>query len=566
LTWRLKGRKKVGSWRLIFNYMLTKKTIQEIFSLEDYFHLLPEEMAKEVSVTFYPYDSNNVGSELEEFNEKLRDSFKRLGVNIVPYEKAFQIVPVYKILRRIFRIFANNLLFICQSLFKKEPDLIWVNFGTFLNSLKRKRIAKGVSVITTGENETGNLPMEKISSFTKNSIITIVELPSYINENSSFHEHFEFAMNGFAYHLTNIILAVREDKFIIYNFNLSHPIFKIDEKFDNNILYSLIPKIASPIKPRKLSDFNIAKKGFDLHDQFHKECVEDLVESASVLENSGLYPPGMKVSEMPFRKEYHRWIGKIHLDNRSGMSYGFLARQLPTKIEPLISQEEVSNNYNKNVSEEFFYYDGRCYIKIRIDNKNHFFLKIPDIWVLTQRSGCNKTNMDPIQDILKLGIINNQLQIQRPTGASAELVFKPSFDTDVILAHALGNIIIASILKHFYPDNFFSEHLETHGMAIAHWHGYINKKFIPKGFLLHGTKNPHVSCSSPQSTVYALEGKLKSFIEFFINNEEVKHYKGDIHIEPHHGTNLIFPSLAEFGEFIKSNPGAFSLGNKFMDY
>ena len=72
-------------------------------------------------------------------------------------------------------------------------------------------------------------------------------------------------------------------------------------------------------------------------------------------------------------------------------------------------------------------------------------------------------------------------------------------------------------------------------MALAHWHSYPHHGATPDGFALHGEANPPVSCSSPQSAAYALVGKLEALGR---RVAEGAPYLGDIHVEPHHGTNL----------------------------
>jgi hypothetical protein len=110
-------------------------------------------------------------------------------------------------------------------------------------------------------------------------------------------------------------------------------------------------------------------------------------------------------------------------------------------------------------------------------------------------------------------------------------------------------------------ENEFTSNLEKTGLAIAHWHGYINPKNIPDGFNVHGIENPHVACSSPQSAIYALRGKL----HLLETTQNLKTYRGDIHIEPHHGTNIIFPSIKSLAEYFLSRDDISILGNKYLE-
>ena len=69
-----------------------------------------------------------------------------------------------------------------------------------------------------------------------------------------------------------------------------------------------------------------------------------------------MYPKKRLVAELNFRNKFYKLIGKKYLDNRNGMSYGFVARQLPTDLSK----------------------------------------EIPDVWVLTSKSGSDKSKLDRI--------------------------------------------------------------------------------------------------------------------------------------------------------------------------
>ena len=115
---------------------------------------------------------------------------------------------------------------------------------------------------------------------------------------------------------------------------------------------------------------------------------------------------------------------------------------------------------------------------------------------------------------------------------------------------------------YFRPDWAFPKILHESGFAIAHWHGYVNPEFILEGWIVYGAGNPSVSCSSPQSAIYAFEGKQTGIINSILNDAE---YKGDIHIEPHHGTNIAFPSLKEISEFLLSDKNISKLGSAYLN-
>jgi hypothetical protein len=543
--------------------MLSQEALEKILGIEEKVSITAEEMADKMNVTFFPHIGKNVDNEVFLFVEDLKKAFNELKVNVVPYDKALEKVSYLRIFKRLVRIFLNNLFYFSNLIFKLENSRHYVPLSAVKNLFKRYKVKKGISIIAIGENETWNLPMDNTISFSGSFVITIVNWPKEIKEDSKFVEHFDVSMKLFAHHMTNIVIAVKKDKWILYNFNASHPIYGRSEDFRKSVLHALIPKVVAPIRPYKFSEFIFQSNSFDSFDEFHKKSTEDLINGSKAFENTNLYPPGKKISDLPFRNKFYEWIGRIHLDERSGMSFGFFARQLPTKLESLIDYKNFIKNHpgSFDKANDFCVIDENIYILIDLKD-GKFVMKVPDIWVLSLRSGCNKTNFDPKKDIIKIGLKNGRMYLCSPNGLILKKDYKPSFDTKVILAHAVGNAIIASILNKISPKDRFVRLIKKEGLAMAHWHGYFHPDFVPKGWVSHGILNPHVSCSSPQSAIYAIDGKLRSFLDVLDSNQK---FFGDIHIEPHHGTNIMYPSLLELANFLSENKEASILGNKYLD-
>jgi hypothetical protein len=317
----------------------------------------------------------------------------------------------------------------------------------------------------------------------------------------------------------------------------------------------------APIRPHTFSDFIISPDHFDTNSGQYKKLIDDIVIGAKTFGATGLYPKGKKINDLPFRNNFYRWIGKIHLDHRSGMSYGFLAKQMPAQLSSLIPLETAKKKFPEITdSKDYFFSGDKLFIIIKISGSK-FCMQVPPVWVLSQKSGADKTNVTPQSDILKLGLINGKMYMETPREMKLTKDYRPSFDTKVILAHAVGNAIVASILMHFDKQADFVKRATQDGIALAHWHGYFQPENIPKGWYYYGQRNPHVACSTAQSAIFALDGKLRMFEQVSNDHQE---YKGDIHIEPHHGTNISFTSITELAELLKNNPSLSVLGNKYL--
>ncbi len=557
--------------------MLSQEALQKILGMEEEVHTDPKQMALHMNVTVVPFDRTTISDDVFSAYELLTRKLKENGVKFTPYEEAFRKVPLRRRARRFFKFFLNDLIWLFKGLLRLPQTNFLIDWRTISSLTASKRFKKGLCILVLGELPADNLPMQKITNFKDNSIISILDFPKHINENSDFNAHFDTAMGFFAYHMTNIVIAVDNEKWMIYNYNASHPIFRIDSPdFDSHITKGLIPKVVAPISPHKLSEFAISSRQFDPNDNVHAPIISDLLDGSRLFDETRLFPKGKKIDDLPFRKNFHKLIGKMHLDNRSGMSFGFFAKQMPTQLESLIDIESedirhlgLAVNASKNPDNDFFYdknNDLWTLLEIGIGNENiqkkRLIIKIPEIWVMTIRSGADKTNINPSRDLLKLGLKNGKMLIEVPRGLRMDSTYKPSFDTKVILAHAVGNAINASIAKHLGQNQSFVETIEKKGMAMSHWHGYFNHSHIPAGIFEYGRENPHVACSSPQSAIYALEGKLVNFEVHALQNKE--EYLGDIHVEPHHGSNINYPNLVALAQYINSDKESTSLGNRYL--
>ncbi|MEN9614450.1 MAG: hypothetical protein RLZZ347_757 [Candidatus Parcubacteria bacterium] len=535
--------------------MISQEAIQKILGIDEMVYLTPEEMADKLNITFFPRIGKNISKDAIDFSERLKKVFGELKVNIVPYEDSLEKVSWLNSLKRTVFLIQNNWNYVINKVSGRPSEIPRISVRTLPSLIRRKRLKRGISIVVLGDQPTGNLPMEYIYSFKDNSVINIVDFPKHINSTSDFESHFDTAMGMFSYHMANIILAVDDTKWMLYNFNASHPIYPIDNTIKEHVLKALIPKIVAPIRPHKFSEFIIKKEHFSLADLEHKETAEDLILGAKLFGQTKLYPTGKKIDLLPFRNNYYRWIGKMHLDNRNGMSFGFLARQMAVQIPKMTIIQGAQKE-----SKDYFIKNGRIHLTIEIANQSMSF-ELPDVWVLSQRSGSDKVNINPEKDLLKIGLSHGKMMIQTPEGLELHEDYKPSFDTKVILAHAIGNVIVATISKYLNINKDFVNRLETVGLSLSHWHGYVNEKYIPEGWVAYGSNNPHVACSSPQSAIYALAGKLDSFKQT-VTKEMV--YNGDIHIEPHHGTNITFTSIHDLATLFLKNPDMTSLGNKYL--
>lgn len=445
-------------------------------------------MAEALTVTFYPPHKSN--KRLDQFVSNLKKSLNNIGVHLIPFEEALN---------------------------------------------KDRKVKPGIVVFEQGEGEDANLAIRNVSTLYNNPIAGIFDKNLEIPDNPTLQETLDSIVSVLAWNLIHIPIFIGDKSWSMCTMNGSVIECNNPKNPENDILHSLIPKLAAQVVPPNREMITFREGKLDAEKEGYTTFIDDFVNAAIIWRKNGLMLAHTSIEDLQYRNRFYKKIVSRFLDHRTGMSYGFLVKQLPTNVHSAIRLAEASDTF-KNANwngRNFTEIEGDRYVKV-IHSGNEWIVKIPDIWLLSTRSGCNKTNLNPKQDILRLGLYNGEITIDTPVQVSAREC-RPSYDTYVILAHAIGNVISASIIQSEHKNAAFPVALQENGLSISHWHGYPDKEFPLAGYVTHGDDNPPVSCSTPQSAAYAFTGKFKALERL---PGSINMYRGDIHIEPHHGTNI----------------------------
>ncbi len=546
--------------------MLEKRALEDVLDLDGPVATEPDDLAEELRITRFPHSKDATERE-EAFAQELLEAFGETGADVVEYEDTLTTLSFDVAFKWLKRALVRTVKSPIESLTgdgdasyeqAKRPTL-----RALLDVRLGDLIKPGHTVVSVGQGEPGNLAVDYMADFQDITVLTVIDKPEHVREEMPFTDHYETALDLFAQHMTHIVVGVGEDDWFLYNFNGSHPFYGKDGDRTEQVLASLVPKLAAPIRPPRLSNFEVREEAFDPTDDLHAPIVDEIVQSANMLDESGLYPPGKDLDELDWHNEFYRWAGKIHLDDRAGMSYGFLARQLRTELPPVWTPDEAGKLLGASPPEpgRTKRYEDRLVATLDTPDGPRV-ARVPPVSVMTLRSGCDKTNPDPETDLVKLGLEDGQMVMETPEGTLVEDGYRPSFDTKVILAHAVGNALVATLQQDLDPSARFADHLQEEGMALAHWHGYPNPEHVPDGWHVHGADKPPISCGTPHAALFALEGKLSTFQRALQHDQP---FDGDVHIEPQHGTNLTHRTLEEIGRYLTKSDEVAGLGNEHLD-
>ncbi len=494
----------------------------------------PKVMAKTLKVTFRPLPNKYNEETIRKFREQLELKLREHGVQIEPWEQAtkefrYEInIPFTKwkksINTRVVKAsisavvdverhpkFINKLkIGIIERLYQFYSRFVWKN--------QKLSVAKIAQFISWAEEN-----IQPLEDPTNTQVIVMTEInEEFINPELPYQQKIPIGVNTLVRTFSEIVIGVSSTRISILNMNLSDSVFPA-EAMDDFVFKSLIPKIYVPILPLPLSRFGISQ-----YDPSKSIYAANLVRLGKELASTGLLPSGFKIDDVIKRKS-HRDIVDWMANGRTGVSYGFVAYAEPPEY---VGSPEISENEWEILSSvEGFSNDelrqneiGRKYVKTNIREK-YVFKQLPDIWLVSSRSGSNKTDLNLETDILRIGL-KDKLLLQLPQAINPAVGdIKPSYDLYVMIAIALAAALYA-------PE------LIKNGAPIVHFHGYPSIKwFEASNEYYTGFHNPSVPCGTHESGVF----------NFNSIHNLVNQYGSDIALatllEPDHGTNIIAKDL-----------------------
>ena len=406
------------------------------------------------------------------------------------------------------------------------------------------RFTQGTVIFAPGYFPDNLLAINRVATLYNNIIVGIYDEPAPITTNALPQQRLDAIVGRLARDMVHILIFVTDHSWTICTMNGGVVTFNTPYPSREQVFSTLVPKLTAQVVPPRAEDLDIEHGKLQTGTPEFEAVANDFLRCSALWSNNSSLLTHTSTAGLHYRSDFYKRIVARYLDQRSGMSYGFFARQLPVSVEPALCSG--SNNPITDDHKQI-----QRVVEVRVQEKT-FLVHVPDISVITTRSGCKKNSLDPKKDLVEIGLIQGKnrgrIYLKTPEGCLSDNSAKPSFDTLTILAHALGNALTASILMRIRPEAGFPLHLSRYGASITHWHDYPQSEQLPEGYFLHGQENPPVSCSTPQSAAYSLRGKIEALEQALENDTE---YRGDVHVEPNHGTNIVgMLSLAETAELL----------------
>ena len=514
-----------------------------------------QQMAKRLTVTFRPLPVEAPSKVVLDFRAALQRQLECAGVTIQPWQEATRefycriklpgIGHKIKIKTRLVKVGVNAVIDVerpttrVQFIKQLVAEIIYRIYCRFFLKGQKLSVLRIAQMVGWAE----DCAAKFVEDPTNTQVIVLTDLNrEFTNPNLPYPRKINIGLQTLIRTFSELVIGVSESQLSILNMNLSDSVFS-RQALAGFVSKSLIPKIFVPILPLSLDRFEIS-----YYDPQPSVYAQSLVTLGRGLARSGLFPPGFKLHSVIKRQSY-RDIVDIIVNGRTGVSYGFVAYieppqyigavdLSPAEWDKLVPVEGFSDSEIRQNAQ------GRRFAKIKIET-NYRYRQIPDIWLVSSRSGANKTDLSLTQDVLRIGL-NTRLALQLPTTTTQDTVgLKPSYDVFVMVAIALSAAL-------------YTPTLVQNGAPIVHFHGYPAAQWFKPGELWSGLQNPSVPCGTYESGIF----------NFLSINRLSQLSDGDIKlaalIEPDHGTNIIASDVDYLLERLRSGvrQGQIELGGK----
>ncbi len=484
----------------------------------------PEGVADGLTVTFRPVPNGYSHEEVRTFRRELRDLMMELGVEVLDWDDARR--PSGHLFSRwlggkkirgeidaVFHLWEEHSAF--RSMLLSLSD----TFYKYVLRSPDRDVREILSFTSWAE----YLPKHYVQNPFNTQVITLKPLdPEFTADDVSYERRISVGLSHLINTMSEFVIGVSPDQFALMNMNMSDTLYQ-REDLRSFLIRSLLPKTAASIRPPLLSQFR--RTSFDPGDS---DGARSLVELGNRLEDTGLFPRGTRFNDLIDRVS-RRDVLDRYLEGRTGVSYGFLAYIEPPEFEGAreltrskwLDLDEIDGKdpdlFRRNR-------DGRWFVCTESGGRRQY-RQIPDLRVVTSRSGCEKTDLDPARDIVRVGLEAGSLLFQSPEGVGVNRKdIRPSFDTYVIVANALAMSLYA-------PD------LLAGGAPLVHFHGYPHPDWFRPGEVYTGSDHLSVSCGTVEAAILNYSGIAN------VTGSDRDDLRLICVVEPDHGVNILSRSI-----------------------
>ena len=492
-----------------------------------------DEMVRTCRIAFRPLPKGYRNQAVVNLRRDLEQALRRSGVDVVPWERAavpFRQKGYLPILHRPFYLTMRAVHGGIHAVFDVERPVSLVRrlgIGAVewlyrLTCLLQPNVRQGsVSSIGRLSLWADDHVARYLQDHSRTQIVTLTEFDSrLVDAQLPYERRVGLGLTILARLFSQIVIGVHGDRISVLNMNLTDSVVERDE-LDAFVRGCLVPKLFLPVAPLLPSQFDLGR-----YDPRTTDSARKLIDLSESLGRLGLLPGVEAVSGL-LRRRSRRDMARAIMAGRTGVSFGFIAFIEPPRY---VGPVDISEGQWRDLPPSGAYSpdeirrnaQGRLYAKIQ-SNGVTVFRQVPDLWIASSRSGCDKAHLRLDCDVIRIGY-NGHFRLERPQQASAEDDLNPSYDIRVMVATALATALYA-------PD------LLAAGAPLFHFHGYPHGDWFAAEEAFAGADNPAVPCGTMEASVFNFQAMAQ------LAARHGPALKLACFVEPDHGANILAGSV-----------------------
>ncbi|MEM9999055.1 MAG: hypothetical protein AAF809_15230, partial [Bacteroidota bacterium] len=290
------------------------------------------------------------------------------------------------------------------------------------------KVREGLVVLVPGPSPPDRFAMANVASLANNQIVALVDGPPPVRAQAPLQETLDAIVEQLTWNMAHLVLYVEPDRWTLTTMNggvleCGNPegagMDGSDADFVRDVRETLVPKLAAQVAPPRIDALTFAPGALDVADPLIRSLADDVRAAGRVWAESGLMLAHTSVEDLRYQHPFHKRLATLFLDGRTGMSYGFMAHQLPMDVKAARRAPAGTNGHAAPGSVRLTWRGER------------WDVLIPEVAVLCTRSGCDKTKVDPKRDLVRLSLKDGAVTLSTAPGVTKA---RPSYDTFTILA------------------------------------------------------------------------------------------------------------------------------------
>ena len=244
------------------------------------------------------------------------------------------------------------------------------------------RFAPGTVILAPGYFPDSMLAINRVTTLYNNIIVGIYDEQAPLTTESLPQERLDAIVGRLARDMVHILVFVTDHSWTICTMNGGVVTFNTPHPSREDVRSTLVPKLTAQVVPPRADELDIEHGALQTGTAEFEAVAEDFLQCSDLWSSNACLLTHTSTGGLEYRNDFYKRIVARYLDQRSGMSYGFFARQLPVAVQPALFSE--SSGLRGELGEKML-----NTIRIRVQGRI-MLVAVPQVRIITTGRGAEK--------------------------------------------------------------------------------------------------------------------------------------------------------------------------------